>query len=183
MAKPEASDPRTDLELIDAINAGRTEAFEILYHRHRDWVARLAFRFTGDSDDALDVLQEVFTYLYRKFPGFRLTSRMTTFLYPAVKHAAISIQRKRGREMSAGELREVHSEAGDEEDPRAELAAVMSSLPAAQREVLLMRFVDDMSMQEIAEALGIPEGTVKSRLHHGLARLREDPRTRAYFET
>ncbi len=50
------------------------------------------------------------------------------------------------------------------------------------REVVLMRFVDDLSLQEIAAALAIPTGTVKSRLHNALATLRDDPRTRRYFE-
>jgi RNA polymerase sigma-70 factor (ECF subfamily) len=63
-----------------------------------------------------------------------------------------------------------------------ELAGVLSVLPAPQREVLLMRFVDDMELSEIAAALSIPHGTVKSRLHHALRTLRADERTRRYFE-
>ena len=58
----------------------------------------------------------------------------------------------------------------------------MSSLPAAQREVLLLRYADDMNLGEIAAALDVPAGTVKSRLHHALRALREDPRTRHYFQ-
>ena len=64
---------------------------------------------------------------------------------------------------------------------RSELAAVLAVLPESQREVLLMRFVDDMSLQEIAAALNVPVGTVKSRLYHGLQTLRGDRRTRDYF--
>ena len=60
-------------------------------------------------------------------------------------------------------------------------AAVLGILPDAQREVLLMRFIDGMSLQEIAEALNIPLGTVKSRLHNALQTLRSDRRTRDYF--
>ena len=58
----------------------------------------------------------------------------------------------------------------------------MAALPEPQREALLMRFVDDMSLAEIAAALSIPVGTVKSRLHNSLAALRRDPRTRAFFD-
>ena len=58
---------------------------------------------------------------------------------------------------------------------------MLSMLPPGQRQVLLMRFVDDMTLAEIALALEIPEGTVKSRLHNALAALRDDPRTRQYF--
>jgi RNA polymerase sigma-70 factor (ECF subfamily) len=63
-------DQRTDQQLITAINAGDDHAFEALYYRYRDWVVRLAQRFTGNPDDVLDVLQETFAYLSRKFPGF-----------------------------------------------------------------------------------------------------------------
>ena len=54
-------------------------------------------------------------------------------------------------------------------------------IPAMHREVLLMRFVDDLKLEEIAKALSIPLGTVKSRLHNGISLLREDPRSRRYF--
>ena len=64
---------------------------------------------------------------------------------------------------------------------RAELAAVLAVLPGEQREVILMRFVDDMKIVEIAKALNIPVGTVKSRLHNALQALRHDRRTRDYF--
>jgi RNA polymerase sigma-70 factor (ECF subfamily) len=58
----------------------------------------------------------------------------------------------------------------------------LAALPEAQREVLLMRFVDGMSLQEIAAALSIPEGTVKSRMHNALSALKSDPCVRSYFE-
>jgi len=67
-------DARNDLELIAAINDGDAAAFEALYFRYRNWVVGLAYRFTGDCDAALDVMQETFLYLLRKFPGFRLTA-------------------------------------------------------------------------------------------------------------
>jgi RNA polymerase sigma-70 factor (ECF subfamily) len=77
-------DERTDLELIAAANAGDAEAFERLYFRYRDWVVNLAFRFTADREMALDILQETFLYLLKKFPGFVLTCQMKSFLYPVV---------------------------------------------------------------------------------------------------
>ena len=158
-------------------------AFDLLYFRYRDWVVRLAYRYTADRDDALDVLQETFTYLLRKFPGFRLTARMTTFLYPVVKHIAVRIARKRRRVTFSDDLLAGVPATGEgpPSDARAELALVMASLPDAQREVVLMRFVDDMALKEIAAALDIPLGTVKSRLHHALNALRNDPKTLRYF--
>ncbi len=69
-----------------------------------------------------------------------------------------------------------------DESPRTELASALRLLPTEQRETLLMRFVDDMTLQEIADALSIPLGTVKSPLHHALKTLRENKHTRRYFD-
>jgi RNA polymerase sigma-70 factor (ECF subfamily) len=182
---PPNPDPRSDQDLVRALNAGDTSAFDAIYYRYQDWVLRLAHRFTGHGDDSLDVLQETFSYLFRKFPGFVLTASMTTFLYPVVKNLSIAARRKRTRQPQL-------PEDGSRPDPaapvgidyaagRAELRAVLSALPEAQREVLLMRFVDGMSLIEIAEVLGVPEGTVKSRIHNAIATLRKDERTVDYF--
>jgi len=173
----------SDQELIELANKGYAEAFEALYRRYRDWVYRLAWRITGNRADALDVLQETFTYLLGKFPGFELTAAMTTFLYPVVRHISLNIRSKSSRFASDEEVLDEPAapKSGESEHYRSELAAVLIVLPAEQREVLLMRFVDDMTLQEIAAALQIPVGTVKSRLHNALRALRNDRRTRDYF--
>src|SRR3954468_351386 len=107
---------RTDQQLIDALNAGDVRAFDAIYRRYRDWVVRLATRFTGNGEDALDVLQETFAYVFRKFPGFRLTAAMTTFLYPVVKNLSIAAKRKRTRHVSDDALlaRQTDSSKGDD---------------------------------------------------------------------
>jgi len=175
------TDPRADQELIEAINRGDRTASEALYRRYSGWIYRLAWRFTGDRDLALDVLQETFAYLLTKPPRLTLTSKMTTFLYPTVKNLAIAARRK-ARRYASDEQVILSLPSRDEDTPsRAELAAALSALPEAQREVLLMRFVDDMELREIAAALKIPEGTVNSRLHYALEALRGDERTRRHF--
>ena len=183
MTAPEIDDPRSDEFLVEALNRGDNAAFEVLYRRYRDWVVQLAYRFTGNRDDALDVLQETFTYVFNKFPGFRLRAKMTTFLYPVVKHLSFAARAK-SRRASPAPITDV--EAPEVAEPahswRDELAAVVAVLPEAQREVLLMRVVDDMTLEESATALKIPLGTVKSRLHIAIQTLREDGRTRRYFE-
>ena len=173
----------SDQKLIELVNEGDPDAFECLYRRYRDWVHRLAWRFTGNQQDALDVLQETFTYLLGKFPGFELTASMTTFLYPVVKHISLTIRSKSLRFTCDEEiLREIAAPTSKEtQGSRSELAVVLIVLPDEQREVLLMRFVDDMSLQEIAAALNIPIGTVKSRMYHALQKLRKDRHTRDYF--
>src|ERR1051325_3093130 len=98
-------DARNDQELVAAINRGDWSAFEPLYFRHRDWAYRRACRFTGEHAAALDVVQEAFAYLLAQFPGFRLTAKMTTFLYPVVKNTALAGKR-RSKRLKFGEVPE-----------------------------------------------------------------------------
>jgi len=180
-----AVDRRTDLQLIAGMNGGDDRAFEALYFRHRDWVTSLAFRFTSDESLALDVLQETFLYFLKKFPGFTLTAQMKTFLYPVVKNLSIAARRKAERHQSTESELEVLANQPAEQSMRIEakeLTAVMAGLSEEQREVLLLRFVDGLSLAEIAAAMEIPLGTVKSRLHNALTALRKDPRTKSFFE-
>ena len=159
----------TDLELIAACRRGEVDAFEVLYRRHRDWVASLAMRFCGHHDDALDVLQETFAYLLRRLPDLKLRGKLTTFLYPVVKHLALDRRKQSWR----------HATLEDEHEP-----AVFAGLPAdvrdwfvglgsLQQEILGLRFADGFELAEIAETLGVPLGTVKSRLHNALKQLRK----------
>lgn len=183
MALPGQPDPRTDEALVAAADAGDASAFAALYYRHRDWVVRLAYRVTGDADLSLDVLQDVFAYLLARFPGFRLTAGLRTYLYPFVRHIAIERQRKARRFTAAdGEFDRLPAPETRRTDAAdTDLAVVLATLPEGQREVLLLRFVDGMSLHAIAAALALPLGTVKSRLHNALATLREDARTRRFF--
>lgn len=182
-------DPRSDSELIEACNRASAEAaaeaFECLYRRHRGYVLRVATRFTHDHELAADVLQETFTYLLKRFPpsgkGLTLTARITTFLYPIVKNFAISsVRRSRRFERSD----EAPDELADSADPPADtdlLDRALARLSAERREVLVLRFVDDMTLEEIAAVLRIPLGTVKSRLHLAIKALREDPQIKSLF--
>jgi RNA polymerase sigma-70 factor, ECF subfamily len=179
-----APDSRSDQQLVTRCNQGDTAAFEIIYYRYRDWVIHLAARFTGDHTDALDVMQETFSYLLRKFPGFTLTSSLTTFLYPVVKNTAIRIRQKRRRTIFSEALPENPAaiELGGADDGLGDLRVALSRLSDAHREVVLMRFVDDMSLEAIAKTLAIPIGTVKSRLHHAINGIRNDPQALRYFQ-
>jgi RNA polymerase sigma-70 factor (ECF subfamily) len=182
---PLKSDSRSDQELIAAMNDGDSNAFETLYYRYRDWVVSLAYRFTGDRELALDTLQETFLYFIKKFPGFRLTAQLKTFLYPAVRNLSIAARRKAER-FRSDENDTPTIEAAITTEPTVNqegpLTAALAVLSDDHREVLLLRFVDGLSLAEIAESLDIPLGTVKSRLHTALKTLRHDPRTKTYFE-
>jgi RNA polymerase sigma-70 factor (ECF subfamily) len=183
------TDPRSDAELVDACNHAdpheATRAFEALYRRHRDFVLRVARRFTRDRDLALDVLQETFAYLLRKFPpagpGLVLTARLQTLLYPVAKNTAISALRKFDRRMTDAdvELDDLPAEPEPADQP---IEAALGALPEERREVVLLRFVDDLSLAEIAAMLEVPLGTVKSRLHFAIKQLREDPKIKDLFD-
>jgi len=183
--QPPNDDSRSDQDLIATVNHGDAGAFEVLYRRHRDWVVNLAFRFTGDHSLALDVLQETFLYFLKRFPGFTLTCQFRSFLYPAVRNLSIGARRKAHRHQSSGgELQDIEAPppAPTGDVSRDQLAAVVSALPLTHREVLLLRFVDGLSLNEIADALEIPLGTVKSRLHNALETLRRDERTKKFYD-
>lgn len=182
----------SDERLASLLSAGPPQdarAFAVLYARHRDWALRVARRFAGSDDLAHDAVQEAFLYLVRKggSNAFRLTARLTTFLYPVVKHGAQEARRKSSRALGVGG-------GGAEETPLSVVAApqvqagdpdglrqVLARLPEEQREAILLRFVDGLSMAEIAAATQVPEGTVKTRLHHAVRKLREDPVCQKFF--
>ncbi len=182
MARRGKADQQSDQELVRLCNTGDAAAaslaFEALYRRHKDFVLRVALRFVRDRDMALDVLQESFGYLLRKFPptgkGLVLNSRMTTLLYPVAKNSALTLMRKAERFPAA---RDVLPDdlAQAVATPSDDISRLLGALSGERREVILLRFVDDMSLQEIAAALGIPLGTVKSRLHLAIKELRESP--------
>jgi RNA polymerase sigma-70 factor (ECF subfamily) len=182
-------DRRSDEELVAICNVGdaleAARAFEVLYRRYRDFVLRVAQRFTHDRELALDALQETFTYLLSKFPpagdGLTLTARLSTLLYPAAKNAAITAARKARRYAGSGDdvLDTLPAEPATDGEP---IDAALAGLSPERREVLTLRFVDDLSLAEIAVALDVPLGTVKSRLHLALKELREDSRIKDLFE-
>lgn len=167
-------DQRTDDELIAAANVGEREAFEALYYRYRSWVMAVAYDVVGNDADAEEVLQDVYRYFFGKFPGFTLTAQLKTFLYPAIRNRAIDIIRKRkpGEELEHEKLEaKPHL---DEDVFRERVRETVAHLPEEQRDVLILRFVDGLKLSEIADRLGIPTGTVKSRLSNSLTRLRRE---------
>jgi len=175
-------DLRSDQELIAAANTGDVGAFETLYFRYREWVTSLAYRLTGDHALALDVLQETFLYFLQKFPGFVLTCQLKSFLYPAARNLSIAARRKAHRTQGDAAVPEEIEAPAPPQALGNEIDAVICQLGIEHREVLLLRFVDGLTVPEIALALDIPEGTVKSRVHNAIAKLRADDRTKQFFD-
>ncbi len=176
-----------DEALMRLTARGEDGAFAELYARHKGWVYRVALRMTRRHADALDVVQEVFAYVVKKAPGFRLTAKFTTFLYPVVRSSAAGIYRKR-REVGGGDEIAVGM-AGDEVavgdgdgGSRAAIERALAGLGETHREVVELRFMHGMDLASIAVAVGVPVGTVKSRLHHAIKGLREMDGLREWFE-
>jgi RNA polymerase sigma-70 factor (ECF subfamily) len=182
------------MALVSRLNAGEREAFDVLYGRYRDWVYSLAYRVCRNDEIAADTVQEVFVYFLGKFPGFELRARLTTFLYPVVRNTAITLSKKRRRAVPTvsglgdegvfaaltGDGEGSGGGVGGDRELRAALVRAVSGLSVAHREVLLMRFVDGMSVSEVSAAVGVPEGTVKSRLYHAVRLVRRERGLRAW---
>ena len=171
-------DTRTDLELVAAANGGSRDAFAALYERHRRFVHSVAWRLVGDVESADEIVQEVFLWWLGRFPGFVLSSKATTFLYTLTRSRAIDVARRRRRTLrmpeDADAIPQPMRDAGAALGQDIALAAAVDQLPFGQQEVLLLRFGHDLSIEEIAQALGVPLGTVKSRLHAAMKVLKEN---------
>ena len=160
----------TDAELIAASARGDHAAFETLYRRHRDWVVRVANRFAGNHEDALDVLQDTFAYLLQKLDGLVLEHRLTTFLYPVIRNLAVDRRRRARRDAELVPDHEPTVLWGFPSDVREWFAG----LGSVQQEILGLRFADQLELKEIADdPRRAPGHGEVAPAHTALAALRE----------
>jgi RNA polymerase sigma-70 factor (ECF subfamily) len=175
-----------DTDLISRAAGGDSSAFQALVERHRSMVYRVAYQFAGNHHDAEDIAQEVFIKVYRSLGRFRQDSQLTSWMYRIVMNACIDHRRRHrpavaapfGEEAEQRMLNTPEDMPGPEERAYAgELGQVLESeigrLPNGQRVVFIMRHHQGMKLCEIAEALGLAEGTVKRQLHAAVHRLRQ----------
>jgi len=174
-----------DSELAARAAAGDGSAFHALVERHRAMVYRLAYQFAGNHYDAEDIAQDVFIKVFRSLDRFRYDAQLTSWLYRIVMNACIDHKR---RHAPAGwapftEDAELRMANTPEEGPGPEdqayggqlgevLEAEIARLPPGQRLVFTMRHHEGLKLSEIADALGLAEGTVKRQLHAAVHRLR-----------
>ena len=174
-------DPRDDATLLAAHVDGDREAFGELVHRHRDRLWAVALRTTGDPEDASDALQDALISAYRNAGSFRGESAVTTWLHRVVVNACLDRMRRR-RARPTVPFPEEDGDTGRRgiADPRDDLDAfelrmeidrALRALPDDQRAAIVLVDVEGWSVSEAAQALGVPEGTVKSRCSRGRARL------------
>jgi RNA polymerase sigma-70 factor, ECF subfamily len=175
-------EPIVDDRVIEACQAGDREAFRLLFETYKDRVFSIAcYSFGGDEAAAGDVSQQIFLKLMTSIGQFRGDSAFTTWLYRLVVNACADERRKRRRFLRFGELKPTAriEERRPQEKRYAKLEiadsvqAAISELKPKLRMPILLKYVEDLSYEEIAGVLGCSKGTVASRLnrwHQALAR-------------
>lgn len=184
----------SDLEVIQRVRSGDSEAFRLLVERYQGRAYRLALRVLRDEEAARDAVQDAFVKAYSALARFEGRSSFFTWFYRLVMNQCLDARRrdKSGREVAFEEGgQELEAEAGFEGVPEVagvsfapaanlmrkqlleHLARAVDRLPPAARETLLLREVEGLSYAEIASALSIPKGTVMSRLHYARRQLQK----------
>lgn len=175
------SDP-AERALVDRCRQGDPEAFSRLVALHERMVFNLAVRLLGDTEEARDLSQDVFLKVYRHLGHFEGRSTLKTWIYRIVVNQSRNRQRwwrrRRGERSCtledltpADEARALASDPRESPFERANLAerarrvqAALLEIPFHHRSILVLREVEGLTCEEIASTLGLPEGTVKSRL-------------------
>lgn len=168
----------SDNKLIKLANRGDEEAMNTLYFRYREWVYGLAFRLCGNREDAQEILQEVFMYFYNKFPGFELRSSLKTFLYPVVKNITISNIRKKRKiiHLDDSATQSIPDDTLNWAEEFRNLSDYLDGFSKEEKELVFLRYYDEMQLSEIADIFKVPVGTIKSRINRLLSRIREKTR-------
>jgi RNA polymerase sigma-70 factor (ECF subfamily) len=183
LAEPAES---SDVDLVRQAKRGSHPAFEALVRRYSERAFRVAYRVVRNPDVAEEVLQEALIKAYRGLPRFEFRSSFYTWLYRIVVNLALD-RRRQGKRAPSVEWDDAlavevdpRGVAPTQVDPelsarRLEVRELVSKgvqeLPDGQREVLLLREVEDLSYEEIANTMGISKGTVMSRLHYARKKL------------
>ena len=174
----------TDEDLVAAVQAGDTTAFDVLVRRWDRRIQGAAFRVLGSDDEARDVSQEAFLKAFRGLRSFKREARFSSWLYQiAMNLCRDRLRRRRGREhVSLDEVvengepalrqRPVALEALQAQDLSRAVTAAIDSLPYEQREVVVLKEYQGLTFPEIADVLGVPLSTVKTRLYRALGQLR-----------
>jgi RNA polymerase sigma-70 factor (ECF subfamily) len=169
------NDPTDERAIIAGCRAGRPEAQRALFDRYKDRVHSIALHYLrGDDAAAKDVTQEVFVKVFRAAANFREDATMATYLYRAVVNACTDELRRRRRLVLMGDLPVTMHPQTEQSAPREEggrVSEALKQLSPKLRLVVLMRYFDDLSYEEIAAAIGVSSGTVASRLNRARAQL------------
>ena len=177
----------TDKELMEAVQRDEPGSFEQFVHRYQRRFYRIAFRYLRDHEFALDAVQEAFVKIHRARSRWEPRAQPFTWAYRIVANHCIDLLRKERKTQTESLDDEDSPHARTLEDPRAinperavglvelgqALRQALDELSGPQKEILVMRHFEEMSLQEIADAKEWPLGTVKSALHRATRSLRE----------
>ena len=169
---------RDEPDLIAKAQRGDKQAFGELVRRHRSGVINVVYRMCGDADLAEDAAQEAFIRAWQHLPGYRPRSPFRNWIYRIATNVARDTMRRDKQTVDVDAVAVASPDegpaaaAGRKEQGELVRRAVLS-LPPASREVLVLREYEGLSYREIAGTLGIPVGTVMSRLNYARNRLRE----------
>ena len=167
-------------DLICRAARGDAEAFRQLVEAYQTPAYRLAARMCG-PDSAEDVTQEAFLAAWRALPEFRGDCRFSTWLYRLVSNTAIDCLRREKKHRDTGDVDDLElpdggpspQEQAERSDTRDAVRRALDRLSPEHRQVLLLRFMQELDYGEIARALNVSEGTVKSRINRAKSKLRE----------
>ena len=179
-----------DTVLVEDFKKGSLEAFEEIVSRYESKAYNLAMRFTRNQEDAEEVVQDVFTTVFRKIDGFQGKSAFSSWLYRIIVNAAFMKLRKRKQSntisledlspmvrqqcLERENLAHARSDAAAfQRELREILQSAIDRLPEQYRVVFILRDVDGLSNQEVSEILDLSIPAVKSRLHRSRLMLRK----------
>jgi len=166
----------SEAELVRGARAGSLAAMEALYESHRGMVYAVALGVCGNGPDADEVLQETFLRAFRSLGGWRGEGQFSTWIYMIAHRPALNWRRRLFPRPGAPRPAEEAPDPGDavvDAESSEALKRAIAKLPPQQRLVLTLRHLRGFSLAEIAELQGCALGTVKSNLHHAIARLKE----------
>lgn len=178
------NDNSADVELLGAARTGDDVAFAVLVRRHEPQVARIAIRMLGAGDDAEDVAQETFIRFHGALDQFREDAAVATYVSRIVMNLSLNVLRRRRWQIrrfvgqGLGGKHVLNFSAPDQSDlvvadeRKRMLDGALRTLSDDHRAVVVCRMLEDYSTRETADMLGLPEGTVMSRLTRALEKLR-----------
>ena len=182
----------SDESLMLRYRDGDVRAFEVLVTRHRKPIYNFILRFVRDTAQAEDVMQETFLRLIKSADAYERQAKFTTWLYTIARNLCVDASRRAkhrkvtsldapvGNDEDASPLIDMVADGTAGVDRKAinhELALrirkAVDALPDEQREIFMLREISDLQFNEIAQIVGCPENTVKSRMRYALEKLRE----------
>ncbi len=174
----------TDEQLVYAFRNGDEKAFTEIVFRYKHRLTRLAWSVVHNEDDAMDVVQESFIKVYRKLHSFQGTSKLYTWLYRIVMNHSIDYVRKRPAAIIVPVDEMLREPASKDKSMRPDINLLnkelnkrifeaVDELPEKQKKTVILREVEDLSYNEIAEIMGCSVGTVMSRLYYAREKLRD----------